>query len=132
MYASEFGQNRLDELNLIEPGANYGWPDVEGGGGREGFTDPLVTWSTDEASPSGLLVTGDAVYLAALQGERLWRVPLADGEVGEPESLLEGELGRLRDVVLAPGGDALWVLTNNTARGEPRSGDDRLVRLGLS
>lgn len=131
LYASEFGQNRLDELNLVEAGGNYGWPLVEGDGGQDGLIDPLVTWSTDEASPSGLLVTGDAVYLAALRGERLWRVPLEDGEVGEPEALLSGELGRLRDVVAAPSGDALWVLTNNTARGEPRSGDDRLVRLPL-
>jgi glucose/arabinose dehydrogenase len=132
MYASEFGQNRLDELNLIKPGANYGWPHVEGSGGAPRFTDPLVTWTTDEASPSGILVTGDAVYLAALRGERLWRVPLADGRVGTPEPLLVGDLGRLRDVVLAPDGGSLYVLTNNTARGTPRAGDDRLVRLPLS
>lgn len=131
MYASEFGTDELDELNLIEPGQNYGWPRVEGPGGGDELTDPLVTWPPSEASPSGLLVTGDAVYLAALRGERLWRVPLEGGEVGEPEAYLEGDLGRLRDVVLAPEGDALWVLTNNTARGEPREGDDRLVRVPL-
>jgi glucose/arabinose dehydrogenase len=132
MFASEFGQNRLDEINLIEPGHNYGWPHVEGTGGTDlGFTDPLVTWPTDEASPSGLLVTGDAVYLAALAGQRLWRVPLADGRLGRPEALLDGDLGRLRDVVLAPDGRSLWVLTNNTARGVPKPGDDRLVRLPL-
>lgn len=132
MYASEFGQDRLDELNLISPGANYGWPDVEGPGGGPQLTDPLLTWPTDDASPSGILVTGDAVYLAALRGERLWRVPLAEGRVGTPEPLLVGDLGRLRDVVLGPDGRSLYVLTNNTARGTPRSGDDRLVRLPLS
>ena len=132
MYASEFGTDDLDELNLIEPGQNYGWPRVEGPGGGDELTDPLVTWPPAEASPSGLLVTGDAVYLAALRGERLWRVPLDDGEVGEPKAYLEGELGRLRDVVLVPEDDALWVLTNNTARGEPRAGDDRLVRVPLA
>jgi len=131
MFASEFGSDRFDELNLIEPGANYGWPRVEGAGGVEGLTDPVLTWSTDEASPSGLLVTGDAVYLAALRGQRLWRVPLDDGQVGEPQSYLEGDLGRLRDVVLAPEGDALWLLTDNTFRGNPRPGDDRLVRVPL-
>lgn len=131
LYASEFGTDRLDELNLLEPGANYGWPYVEGPAGDDDFVDPLLTWPTADASPSGLLVTGDAVYLAALRGQRLWRVPLDDGQVGEPEALLTGELGRLRDVVLAPDGDALWVLTNNTARGEPRPGDDRLARLPL-
>lgn len=129
MYASEFGQNSLDELNMIETGGNYGWPLVEGGGGAPEFIDPLVTWSTDEASPSGITVTDDAVYLAALRGQRLWRVPLTDGVVGEPEPYLADGLGRLRDVVTTPGGDLL-ALTNNTT-GEPREGDDRLVRVPL-
>lgn len=127
MFASEFGQDRLDELNLIQAGGNYGWPDVEGTGGGEGFVDPLVTWSTDAASPSGLLVTGDAVYLAALRGERLWRVPVTDGQVGEPESFVAGELGRVRDVAVSPDRTSLWLLTNNT-QGQP---EDRLVSLPL-
>lgn len=130
LLASEFGQNRLDELNAIRPGGNYGWPDVEGTGGAPDFVDPLVTWTTDVASPSGLAVTDDAVYVAALRGARLWEVPWADGAVaGEPVPHLVGELGRLRHVALGPDG-ALWVLTNNTdGRGQPREGDDRLVRL---
>jgi len=116
MFASEFGQNRLDELNLITPGANYGWPQVEGAGGVDGLTDPLVTWPTGDASPSGIAVTGDAVYLAALRGQRLWRVPLGTGNgpdaVGAPQEYLSGDLGRLRDVVVTPQGDLL-VLTSN-------------------
>jgi glucose/arabinose dehydrogenase len=128
MFASEFGQNTFDELNLIEAGANYGWPVVEGAGGDPDFRDPLVTWATSQASPSGLVVTGDAVYLAALRGERLWRVPLVAGEavVGPPEALLVGEQGRLRDVVVddGPQGPGLLVLTND---GE----GDRVLRLPL-
>ncbi|MPV36981.1 PQQ-dependent sugar dehydrogenase [Georgenia subflava] len=127
MYASEFGQNTFDELNLIEPGGNYGWPVVEGAGGGETFVDPLHQWSPDEASPSGLAVTDDAVYLAALRGESLWRVPLTgDGTVGEPERLLVGEYGRLRAVEV-DGAGALWLLTSNLSRGEPTPDDDRLV-----
>lgn len=127
MVAAEFGQNTFDELNLIEPGANYGWPEVEGTGGDPAFVDPLVTWSTDEASPSGLAVVGDRVHLAALRGERLWSVTLTADGAQEPTSSVD--LGRLRHVALGPDG-ALWVLTGNTdGRGDPRPGDDRLVRL---
>ncbi|MCK9794779.1 PQQ-dependent sugar dehydrogenase [Isoptericola sp. 4D.3] len=160
MFASEFGQNTWDELNQIEPGGNYGWPQAEGpDGAGDGTVAPVAWWSTSEASPSGLAVTGDAVYLAGLRGERLWRVPFgstasgagedatgspsgkddvdADGSVralGEPQALLAGELGRLRNVApVEPGGGdsgGLWVLTNNTdGRGTPREGDDRLVRV---
>jgi glucose/arabinose dehydrogenase len=130
MFASEFGQDAFDELNLITPGSNYGWPQVEGHGGTLlGFTDPLLTWPPADASPSGLAVTAEGVYLAGLRGERLWRVPLTAAGVGRPQALLAGELGRLRAVALAPDG-SLWVVTNNTdGRGVPRAGDDRVVRI---
>lgn len=135
MWASEFGQSTWDELNQITEGANYGWPDVEGEGGGEAFTDPVATWSTSDASPSGITVDADGnVIMAALMGESLWRVPVTgegeDAEVGEPERLLEGEHGRLRHVELAPD-DSLWVLTSNTFRGQPREGDDKVLRVEL-
>lgn len=127
MLATEFGQNALDELNEVVPGGNYGWPEVEGPGGGAGFIDPLVTWPTSEASPSGLAVLDDRAHLAALRGRRLWTVPLTAEGVGEPTASLD--LGRLRTVAVGPDG-ALWLLTNNTdGRGDPRPGDDRLVRL---
>ncbi|MFC4555693.1 PQQ-dependent sugar dehydrogenase [Georgenia faecalis] len=129
MFATEFGQNTWDELNLIEAGGNYGWPVVEGVAGEDGFADPLAQWSPADASPSGLAVTADAAYLAALRGESLWRVPLADdGTTGEPQRLLAGEYGRLRTVAVAPDG-ALWLVTSNTFRGAPREGDDRVIAL---
>lgn len=126
MFASEFGQDTWDELNRIEPGRNYGWPEVEGRGGRAGLTDPLRQWRVDEASPSGIAVAGNAVYMAGLRGESLWRIPLRQNGTGEPVRLLEGRYGRLRDVVTGPDG-RLWILTNNTARGDPSEADDRLV-----
>jgi glucose/arabinose dehydrogenase len=83
MWASEFGQNAFDELNRIEPGRNYGWPEVEGPEERDGFTAPQVAWSTDESSPSGIAVVNDVVYVAGLRGARLWRVPsTANGQAG--------------------------------------------------
>jgi glucose/arabinose dehydrogenase len=132
MYASEFGQNTWDELNRIEPGRNYGWPLVEGVAHRPGLVDPLVQWPTDDASPSGIAIgTDGAVYLAALRGESLWRVPLdANGNAGEPQRLLQGTYGRLRTVVTAPDG-RLWLITSNTFRGTPRPGDDRILALRL-
>jgi len=125
MYGIEFGQNRFDEVNVIEPGRNYGWPEVEGKGGGRKYVDPVVTWTTDEASPSGAAIAGRTLYVAALKGQRLWTVPL-DG--GEPKAELSGRYGRLRTVAVAPDG-ALWLTTSNTdGRGDPKAGDDRILR----
>ncbi|OYO12164.1 glucose sorbosone dehydrogenase [Enemella evansiae] len=122
MYASEFGQNTWDELNKIEPGKNYGWPRVEGMGDDPAYTNPLRVWSTDEASPSGLAHLNGSLYMAALRGQGVWRIPLAGGE---PEKLLTN-LGRIRTV--EPTGDGgLFVVTSNTFRGSPRPGDDRII-----
>lgn len=130
MYATDFGQNRWDELNVITPGANYGWPVVEGAGGDARFVDPLQQWSTVEASPSGLAAVGATLFLAGLRGERLWAVQGAPA-APTPLEYYRDELGRIRDAVAAPDG-SLWLLTGNTdGRGSPRDGDDRLVRIAL-
>lgn len=133
LWAAEFGQNTWDELNRITPGGNYGWPVVEGQAGDPRFTDPAVQWPTTEASPSGLAIVGDTLFLTALRGARLWEVtPLTTGAPLEVTAAFTGELGRLRDAVPGPDGE-LWILTNNTdGRGSPREGDDRLLRVVLA
>jgi glucose/arabinose dehydrogenase len=129
LWASEFGQNRFDEINLIQRGRDYGWPTVEGASDDPRFAAPLVTWRTSEASPSGVTIAGSTLYVAALRGERLWEVPLEDDRTGTPRAALEGEYGRLRAVQLAPDG-SLWILTSNRdGRGDPTGDDDRILRL---
>ncbi|WP_405678414.1 PQQ-dependent sugar dehydrogenase [Streptomyces sp. NBC_00868] len=130
LWAAEFGQNTWDELNLIEPGANYGWPEAEGKAGRPGMRDPVAVWKTDEASPSGIAWAEGSVWMAGLKGSRLWRIPLAGAELAaEPEAFLEGKYGRLR-TVLALGGDRLLLVTSETdGRGSPEAGDDRILTL---
>ncbi|MFC8914435.1 PQQ-dependent sugar dehydrogenase [Streptomyces sp. NPDC057116] len=130
LWAAEFGQNTWDELNLVEPGKNYGWPEVEGKGGGAGFVDPVAQWKTADASPSGIAVAEGSVWMAGLRGERLWRVPLAGAEPSaDPQAFLEGRYGRLRTVVAA-GGNKLWLVTSETdGRGTPEAGDDKILRL---
>ncbi len=133
LWASEFGQQTWDELNLIEPGGNYGWPLIEGQAGESGFNDPVRQWRTDEASPSGIAYVRDTVFLAALRGQRLWQVPVPGGEAGDPQDFFVGEYGRLRHAELAPDG-TLWLLTNNTDGRNPDGAgpdDDRVLRVIL-
>lgn len=131
LWATEFGQNERDEVNLIRKGGNYGWPIVEGRGSTDGgrFVNPLVTWPTSEASPSGAAIAGGRLYVAGLRGERLWEIPLNGARTGRPRALLSGRFGRLRAVTVAPDG-ALWVSTSNRdGRGRIRDGDDRILRV---
>ena len=127
LWASEFGSDSFDELNLIEPGDDYGWPVVEGTGGEPEFHDPELTWPTDEASPSGLAYVDGELWMAALRGERLWQIPVDGTGVGEPTAHFAGDYGRLRTVVVAPDG-RLWLTTSNLdGRGDPAAEDDRIL-----
>ncbi|MFI5621186.1 PQQ-dependent sugar dehydrogenase [Streptomyces sp. NPDC051567] len=130
LWASEFGTDTWDELNLIESGANYGWPQAEGKAGKPGMRDPVAVWKPGEASPSGIAWAQGSVWVAGLKGSRLWRVPLAGADpVAAPEAFLEGKYGRLRTVV-ALGGDKLLLVTSESdGRGSPEEGDDRALTL---
>jgi glucose/arabinose dehydrogenase len=131
LWASEFGQNRFDEINLIRRGRDYGWPLVEGVGSDRRFTNPLVTWPTSAASPSGVAIVGSTLYVGALQGRCVWRIPLHGASVGRPTRMLAGRYGRIRTVAAAPDG-TLWIATSNRdGRGSPRAGDDRIVAIRL-
>lgn len=128
LWASEYGQSDVDELNLIIAGSNYGWPECEGACSKSGYVDPVVQWKpTSVASPSGVAIVGANAYVASLRGEVLWQVAL-DGAAQATRVEL-GDLGRLRTVAAAPDG-SLWLSTSNTdGRGDPRDGDDRILRL---
>lgn len=129
LWASEHGEDTWDELNRVIPGGNYGWPRVEGRAGQDGFIDPAAQWHPADASPAGIAIADDAVYMAALRGERLWRIPLVDGQAGTPEALFAEQFGRLRTVTSAPDG-SLWMTTSNRdGRGEPRPADDQVLQL---
>ena len=129
LFASEFGQNSYDELNLIKPGGNYGWPEREGETDVDGLESPLLVWKPVDASPSGIAVTfGGTVYIACLRGERVWSTTRTDSGMTEPEVFVDG-LGRIRDVQVVA--NDLYVLTNNTARGTPSEDDDQLIAVPL-
>ena len=104
LWASEFGPDVDDELNLIVPGGNYGWPEVTGAPHRAGFLDAKVVWpSTAESSPSGLEIVGDTAYLGALRGQRLWVVPLNGEFAGDPVSYFTRTYGQDQERFAGPG-----------------------------
>lgn len=129
LWASELGPDEHDELNLITPRGNYGWPIVTGAPHREDFIDAVHVWnSTAVASPSALAIVNGSAYVACLRGERLWQLglpagdPAARGTLPDAREVLDRQ-GRLRDVI-AVSGSELWIATNE--------GDDsRIISLPL-
>ncbi|SHI23973.1 PQQ-dependent sugar dehydrogenase [Streptomyces sp. 3214.6] len=134
LWEAEFGNSSKDELNLIKPGANYGWPTCEGACDVAGMTNPKKTWNVSEASPSGIAIVRNVVYMASLRGERLWRIPInGDSEnVGTATAYYVGTYGRLRTVTKVPGADQLWLSTTNCDNnGGAADGSDKIFRLGI-
>jgi glucose/arabinose dehydrogenase len=127
LWETEIGENTWDELNLIEPGKNYGWPTCEGRCATTGLVDPERQWHPAEGVPSGLAHTDGALYIASLRGERLWRVPVHGTTTGTPVAYFTKRHGRLRDVVKVPGRNALWITTDKAGKGA-----DRVLQVDLT
>jgi glucose/arabinose dehydrogenase len=131
LWATEHGRSGVasgfDELNLIEDGKNYGWPEIQGGETREGMVTPVVnsgaitTWA-----PSGAAYLDGSVYFSGLRGTGLYQYNIAAKELTKH---LDGEIGRIRAVVL--GSDNMLYLTtsNRDGRGVAISDDDRIIRV---
>ncbi|MDQ2950889.1 MAG: PQQ-dependent sugar dehydrogenase [Chloroflexota bacterium] len=146
LYETEHGPSGVfplccqDEVNLIERGKNYGWPQVTGQPHDQRFVDPLL-WSgrTDTWAPSGATFLAHAGPLrgsflfATLRGQHLHRVVFgADGRtVLFEERLLQNQFGRLRDVFELPSGQLLVLTSNRDARGAPVPSDDRMILVTL-
>jgi glucose/arabinose dehydrogenase len=134
LWEAEFGDSSYDELNLIKPGNDYGWPTCEGTCSTSGMTNPKATWPVSQASPSGITIVRNVVYMAALRGERLWRIPISgDTEnVGAASSYYVGTYGRLRTVSKVPGADQLWLTTTNADNnGKAADGTDKILRVSI-
>lgn len=140
LYQTEHGPVGNDEVNLIEPGENYGWPDVQGPNHPAPYRSPLAVYTPAVAPAGATFYDGSLIpqwqgsfFFATLRGAQLRRLvfdPEDPGRILEEEVLYEGQFGRLRDVVQGLDG-ALYVATSNRdGRGRPGPEDDRILRIG--
>jgi glucose/arabinose dehydrogenase len=150
LYITEHGPSDNDEVNRIEAGKNYGWPNVHGrcdgdiGPAELSFcsanavAEPLATW-TPTIAPAGVgyydhtLIPGfrRSLIFATLKDATLYRLQLSsDGRTVEStETLFDGEFGRLRAVLVAPDGSIYIGTSNRDGRGTPMPNDDRIIRI---
>ncbi len=145
LYSTEHGPSgengwfAHDEVNLIKPGGNYGWPYVIGAANDPRFIDPILHSGDETWAPSGCSFhSGKAVeewrnnlLFGALRGQHIHRVVIGNEphQVIMHEKLFVEKFGRVRDVVEGPGG-SLYILTSNRdGRGIPREKDDKIIKI---
>jgi glucose/arabinose dehydrogenase len=126
LYSSDHGSIGHDEINLIKPKGNYGWPIIQGDETREGMIAPLFHSGDDTWAPSGIAYHQRILYVAQLRGEGILAFDLRNKTYKQ----IVSNVGRVRDVFIL--GDHLYFVTNNTdGRGTPTVHDDKLVKIPL-
>ncbi|MBI2031859.1 MAG: PQQ-dependent sugar dehydrogenase [Candidatus Levybacteria bacterium] len=133
LWATEHGRSGVlsgfDELNLVEPGKNYGWPTIEGDKARSGMEIPkLHSGPTETWAPSGMAILENSIFFAGLRGETLYEA-VVKGDNIELKKHFKSQFGRIREVVL--GSDNMLYITtsNRDGRGTPDTSDDRVIRI---
>lgn len=123
-------QSGFDELNLIKSGMNYGWPVIQGDRQRTGMESPVIhSGPSDTWAPAGIAYFNNGLVFTGLRGQALYRTQVTDGRVGQLERHYEEEFGRLRAVSVGPDGDLYITTSNRDGRGQPREGDDKIIRV---
>ncbi len=134
LWATEHGRSGvlsgLDEINLIAPGGNYGWPIIQGDEIRAGLTAQVVHSGSDTTwAPAGAASAQNKLYFAGLRGESLYEAVLDGPAVKSVTPHLSSAYGRLRAIAFGPDG-WLYITTSNTdGRGQPRPSDDKIIKL---
>ncbi|QGA80388.1 PQQ-dependent sugar dehydrogenase [Candidatus Nanohalobium constans] len=128
LWATEHGSTGRDELNRIERGENYGWPEIEGNEDQGGMRQPVIHSGSDTWAPAGTASMDNSIYFAGLRGNALYKAEI-DGNSVENLSRHLTDYGRLRAVEKGPEED-LYISTSNTdGRGNPGEKDDKILRV---
>jgi glucose/arabinose dehydrogenase len=128
LWATEHGSSATDELNLIRPGGNYGWPIIRGDEQVQGMASPVAHSGRETWAPSGMAFLDGSLYYAGLRGQSLYRASLENGSV-TVQAHLRRNFGRLRAVVAGPDGFLYLLTSNRDGRGVPTAEDDQVIRV---
>jgi len=134
LWATEHGRSGLasgfDELNLIEKGGNYGWPDSQGDSVAEGTIGPaLHSGANTTWAPASAVHWDGSIFFAGLAGETLYEAILDEERVTELKEHFVGEYGRLRTVTIGTDGMFYLTTSNRDGRGTINNGDDKIIRV---
>ncbi|MEU8021137.1 PQQ-dependent sugar dehydrogenase [Micromonospora haikouensis] len=135
LFEQEFGNNVMDETNIIVRGGNYGWPACEGTVGdcaNPNYRAPVRTYPVADASCSGLAIVRDVVYLACLRGNRMYREVISGDTLTDVQQYFVGTYSRLRTVEPTIDGN-LWLTTSTGGDKDsvPNNSNERILKVTL-
>ena len=126
LWETEHGPQGFDEVNLIESGKNYGWPEIKGNTKKDGLVTPFISSLQSTWAPSGATIKDNFLYFSGLRSNEIFKLDLGNGEI---KTYFANQFGRIRTINIGPDGN-FYILTNNTdGRGTPKDGDDRLIKI---
>jgi len=133
LFVTEMGPSKNDEINLVQSGGNYGWPEQECSGNEE-FIDPINCYDP-AIDPGGIVFyyedkvkLDNPLVLATLRASHLFNLEIVDEEIKSQTSILSG-MGRIRDVSVGPDGYLYLITSNTDGKGFPDASDDKLLRI---
>lgn len=147
LYSSEHGPNNDDEINIITPGRNYGWPTVQGFCNQpseqvfcndSNVVEPIFAWTPTIATAGieyynhpAIPEWGNSLLLVTLKEQDLRQLKLSpDGRQVVSETIFfNNRWGRLRDLCVSPDGRLFIAVSERDGRGSPVAGDDRIVEV---
>lgn len=128
LWSTEHGSSGTDELNIIEPGKNYGWPDIRGDQKQEGLVGSIIHSGSDTWAPAGAAYLNGSIFFAGLKGKALYKAKINGNHVTLTEHF-KSELGRIREVVVGPDNMLYITTSNRDGRGIPTGGDDKIIKV---
>ena len=125
-----------DEVNIVERGQNLGWAEIHHAEKRDGMISPLLEYSPSCAPASAMFYNGSVFptmkgnfFFGCLRGAKIIRVTLDGRKVQAQENLLEGVVGRIREMSEGPDGYIYFSTSNRDGRATPAKDDDRILRI---
>ena len=133
LWATEHGssgtESGYDEINLIEKGANYGWPVIQGDQTKPDMASPMLTSQPDIWAPAGMVFSAGSLFFGGLRGETLYEARLYNGNIVNLKEHFSKKYGRIRTVVKGPDGNIYFTTSNTDGRGNLREHDDKLIKV---
>ena len=130
LWATEHGRSGiasgLDELNLIEKGKNYGWPEIEGDKTPPGMEKPVIHSGDDTWAPAGAAYFEDSIFFGGLRGAALYEYKITTREL---KTHFKNQFGRIRAVTLGTDGYLYFSTSNRDGRGKVQANDDKIIRV---